>query len=172
VGGSQGVDVEVAGDGEGPGGHAGFDRVEIPYGQQCLLGEVFGLAGGACRGAAGSLPFFVATLPIAARDGIWGRVWLCGVATLNAVCVTWLLGEASWTALFLALCTMLALVSFRRREVCAAGAAGTDAWAADFAAAWEFPCPACAVFARRASRAAGAQRRFGCFGWSGDGLCF
>jgi hypothetical protein len=64
-----------------------------------------------------SLPFFIATLALARRRGIVGRVWLCGVATLNSVYVTWLLGEASGTALFLLPCTVLALLSFRRREL-------------------------------------------------------
>jgi hypothetical protein len=63
-----------------------------------------------------SLPFFIAALPIARRDGLSGRVWLCVVATLNSTYVTWLLGEASGTALFLIPCTVLALLSFRRGE--------------------------------------------------------
>lgn len=64
-----------------------------------------------------SLPFFITTLALARRRGVVGRAWLCGVATLNSVYVTWLLGEASGTALFLLPCTGLALLSFRRREL-------------------------------------------------------
>ncbi|HQT47907.1 MAG TPA: hypothetical protein PLY97_11875, partial [Acidocella sp.] len=48
--------------------------------------------------------------------GILGRAWLCTVATINSTYVTWLLGEASGTALFLLPCTGLALLSFRRGE--------------------------------------------------------
>jgi hypothetical protein len=63
-----------------------------------------------------SFPFFCLTLPIARREAVWGRTWLSLVATLNSVYVTWLLSEASGTALFLIPCISLAVLSFRRRE--------------------------------------------------------
>ncbi len=67
--------------------------------------------------AAGSFPFFLLTQWIARRNGIWSRIWLSISATLNSLYVTWLLGEASGTALFLIPCISLAVLSFRRREV-------------------------------------------------------
>lgn len=63
-----------------------------------------------------SLPFFVAALVIARWNGRAGRIWLCLVATVNSTYVTWLLGEASGTALFLLPCTALAILSFGREE--------------------------------------------------------
>jgi len=75
--------------------------------------------------AGASFPFFCLTLWIARRNGVYGRVWLSLAATLNSVYVTWLLGEASATALFLIPCISLAVLSFRRTErwpmaICAA----------------------------------------------------
>ena len=66
--------------------------------------------------AAASFPFFCLTLWIARRNSTAGRVWLSIAATLNSIYVTWLLGEASDTALFLIPCISLAVLSFRRRE--------------------------------------------------------
>jgi hypothetical protein len=66
--------------------------------------------------SAASLPFFCATFRIARRNGRHGRIWLCLVATLNSFYVTWLLGEASGTALFLIPCISLAVLSFRAGE--------------------------------------------------------
>jgi hypothetical protein len=63
-----------------------------------------------------SFPFFCLTLWIARRNSVGGRVWLSLVATLNSIYVTWLLGEASGTGLFLIPCISLAVLSFRRRE--------------------------------------------------------
>jgi hypothetical protein len=63
-----------------------------------------------------SFPFFCITLWVARRSGLGGRIWLSVVASLNSVYVTWLLGEASGTALFLIPCISLAVLSFRRRE--------------------------------------------------------
>jgi hypothetical protein len=66
--------------------------------------------------ASASFPFFFLTLWIARRNSVCGRAWLSLVATLNSVYVTWLLGEASGTALFLIPCISLAVLSFRRSE--------------------------------------------------------
>ncbi len=66
--------------------------------------------------AAASFPFFCLTSWIARRNSIAGRIWLSVAATVNSVYVTWLLGEASATALFLIPCISLAVLSFRRRE--------------------------------------------------------
>jgi hypothetical protein len=66
--------------------------------------------------AGASFPFFCLTLWIARRNAIAGRIWLSVAATLNSVYVTWLLGEASATALFLIPCISLAVLSFRRQE--------------------------------------------------------
>lgn len=66
--------------------------------------------------AAASFPFFCLTLWIARRNSIAGRIWLSVAATLNSAYVTWLLGEASSTALFLIPCISLAVLSFGRRE--------------------------------------------------------
>jgi len=63
-----------------------------------------------------SFPFFCLTLWVARRKPVLGRVWLSVAATLNSIYVTWLLGEASDTALFLIPCISLAVLSFRRRE--------------------------------------------------------
>jgi hypothetical protein len=67
--------------------------------------------------AAAAFPFFCLTLWIARRNGLWGRIWLSLAATANSIYVTWLLGEASCTALFLIPCISLAVLSFRRREL-------------------------------------------------------
>ncbi len=66
--------------------------------------------------AGASFPFFCMTLWIARRNSIAGRIWLSVAATLNSIYVTWLLGEASATALFLIPCISLAVLSFRRQE--------------------------------------------------------
>lgn len=68
-----------------------------------------------------SLPFFIATIPIARRNGLSGRIWISVMATLNSAYVTWLLGEPSGTALFLIPCISLAVLSFRSREYFAMG---------------------------------------------------
>ncbi len=65
---------------------------------------------------AASLPFFGATFWITRRDALWGRIWLCLVSIANSFYVTWLLGEASGTALFLLPCISLAVLSFRASE--------------------------------------------------------
>jgi len=56
-----------------------------------------------------SLPFFAATIPIARRHALAGRIWLCVFASLNTFWVTWLLGPQSGTALFFLPCLYLAL---------------------------------------------------------------
>jgi hypothetical protein len=61
-------------------------------------------------------PFFAVTLLVARRNGLAGRFWLCMVASVNSLYVTWLLGEASGTALFLIPCISLAVLNFRRGE--------------------------------------------------------
>jgi hypothetical protein len=66
--------------------------------------------------AGAALPFFCATLFIAKHNGLRSRIWLSLTATLNSIYVTWLLGQASATALFLIPCIGLAVLSFRRRE--------------------------------------------------------
>jgi hypothetical protein len=67
--------------------------------------------------AGAAFPFFALTLWIARRNGLWSRIWLSVASTLNSIYVTWLLGQASATALFLIPCISLAVLSFRRREV-------------------------------------------------------
>jgi hypothetical protein len=66
--------------------------------------------------AGAALPFFCATFWIARSGGLRSRVWLCLIATLNSLYVTWLLGEASGTALFLIPCISLAVLSFSATE--------------------------------------------------------
>jgi hypothetical protein len=66
--------------------------------------------------SAASLPFFAATFWISRRNGLYGRSWLCAIATLNSIYVTWLLGEASATALFLLPVISLAVLSFSSGE--------------------------------------------------------
>jgi hypothetical protein len=63
-----------------------------------------------------SLPFFAATIPIARRHALAGRVWLCVFASLNTAWVTWLLGPASGTALFFLPCLVLTGLAFRTTE--------------------------------------------------------
>lgn len=64
-----------------------------------------------------AFPFFCATFWIARRGRLQGRIWLCLVASANSFYVTWLLGEASATALFLIPCISLAVLSFSGEEL-------------------------------------------------------
>jgi hypothetical protein len=63
-----------------------------------------------------SLPFFAATIPISRRSSLWGRIWINAVSTIDSFYVTWLLGAASGTGLFLIPCITLAILSFRGAE--------------------------------------------------------
>jgi len=63
-----------------------------------------------------SLPFFAATIPIARRHALAGRIWLCVFASLNTFWVTWLLGPQSGTALFFLPCLVLTVLAFRAHE--------------------------------------------------------
>jgi hypothetical protein len=63
-----------------------------------------------------SLPFFAATIFIAKRHSLAGRIWLCFFASLNTGWVTWLLGPQSGTALFFLPCLVLSVQAFRATE--------------------------------------------------------
>jgi hypothetical protein len=67
--------------------------------------------------SAASLPFFCATFWIARVNGFYSRIWLCLAALANSFFVTWLLGEASGTGLFLIPCISLAVLSFSGAEL-------------------------------------------------------
>jgi hypothetical protein len=66
-----------------------------------------------------SLPFFAATIWVARRNGLAGRVWLCACASINTAWVTWLLGPPAGVALFFLPCLVLAVLSFRATELLA-----------------------------------------------------
>ena len=91
--------------------------------------------------SAASLPFLVITLFIARRNGLRARIWLSATATINSVYVTWLLGEASGTALFLIPCISLAVLSFRRREIVPMGVLTALPFALFIAFHGRFPAP-------------------------------
>lgn len=61
-------------------------------------------------------PLFMAIPPISRRSGLLGRVATLSMGNANTVFTIWILGASSGTALFLAPCTALAAVSFRRSE--------------------------------------------------------
>ena len=61
-------------------------------------------------------PLFLVIPPIARRSGSWGRVLMPVAGIANTVFTIWILGSDSGTILFLAPCTLLAAISFRRSE--------------------------------------------------------
>ena len=61
-------------------------------------------------------PLFLVIPLIARRSGLLGRVATPMAGIANTVFTLWILGGDSGTALFLAPCTALAAISFRRRE--------------------------------------------------------
>jgi hypothetical protein len=64
-----------------------------------------------------AFPVFVAVPAITRWNGTWGRGLLVAAGTGNTLFCTWLLGEASGTALFLLPCITLAALLFRRSEI-------------------------------------------------------
>jgi len=64
-----------------------------------------------------SIPIFLAVPAITRWSAIWGRVVLVVGGTANTLFCTWLLSEASGTALFLLPCITLAGLLFRRSEI-------------------------------------------------------
>jgi len=64
-----------------------------------------------------SFPLFFAVPAITRWNAIWGRVVLAVAGIANTIFCTWLLGEASGTALFLLPCITLAALLFRRSEI-------------------------------------------------------
>ena len=61
-------------------------------------------------------PVFLAVPAVTRRSWGWGRAMLVAAGTANTLFCTWLLGEASGTALFLFPCIALAALVFRRTE--------------------------------------------------------
>ena len=61
-------------------------------------------------------PAFLAVPLISRRSGLLGRVATVLLGVANTVFTVWILGTDSGTALFLAPCTALAAISFRRGE--------------------------------------------------------
>ena len=61
-------------------------------------------------------PAFLAIPLISRRSGLLGRVATVVLGVVNTVFTIWILGANSGTALFLAPCTALAAISFRRAE--------------------------------------------------------
>ena len=84
---------------------------------------LLGAAGATMRDAAWltlfSFPIFVAVPTITRWNAFWGRVVLVIGGTANTLFCTWLLSEASGTALFLLPCITLAALLFRRAEITA-----------------------------------------------------
>ncbi len=64
-----------------------------------------------------SLPVFMATIWVARRHPLAGRIWLCTAASLNTAWVTWLLGAPSGITLFFLPCLVLAVLAFRGTEL-------------------------------------------------------
>ena len=64
-----------------------------------------------------AFPVFLLVPAVTRWNGIWGRVLLVVTGTVNSLFCTWLLGEASGTALFLLPCITLAALVFRRVEL-------------------------------------------------------
>lgn len=84
-----------------------------PFYLWCILGR----AGGPWLLLSGlSLPFFVATAFVARRNGLAGRVWLCGCASVNTAWVAWLLGPPAGVALFFLPCLVVTVLAFRASE--------------------------------------------------------
>ena len=81
---------------------------------------LLGAAGPEMRDAAWltlfAFPVFLLVPAVTRWNGIWGRVLLVVAGTVNSLYCTWLLGEASGTALFLLPCITLAALVFRRVE--------------------------------------------------------
>ena len=81
---------------------------------------LLGAAGSSMRGGVWltlcAFPVFLAVPAVARRSGFWGRVLPVAAGTANTLFCTWLLGEASGTALFLLPCIALAALVFRRTE--------------------------------------------------------
>jgi hypothetical protein len=63
-----------------------------------------------------SFPVFLAVPAVTRWHGLCGRALLAAAGSANTVFCTWVLGEASGTALFLLPCIMLAGLLFRRDE--------------------------------------------------------
>ncbi len=64
-----------------------------------------------------SFPVFLAVPAITRWSAMWGRVILVAGGTANTLFCTWLLSEASGTALFLLPCITLVALLFRRAEI-------------------------------------------------------
>ena len=81
---------------------------------------LLGASGGTMRDGAWltlcSFPVFLAVPAVTRWNGTWGRVLLVVAGTGNTVFCTWILGEASGTALFFLPCITLAALVFRRGE--------------------------------------------------------
>jgi lysylphosphatidylglycerol synthetase-like protein (DUF2156 family) len=88
-----------------------------------------------------ALPFFAATIPVSKRGSLAGRVWLNFWAVINSIFVTWLLGEASGTALFLIPCLALAVLSFRKAEFWLMAGMVALPYGLLLLTRWHFPAP-------------------------------